>query len=219
MAPARRPGEQVVLPRRAWDVAVEAHQLLSYSGEPLAAGLTDDEVEHVETRFGFRFAPVHRAFLSVGMPRGPLWPNWRTSSARDLRRRVQAPVDGVVADVLEHDFWPARWGARPEAPAEREAVARRRLAQVPGLVPLFAQCYLPAGDRRPGAPVLTVDRTIVSVVGHDLAHYVGRVFSVHDPVPAGRPPRVPFWSDLVALSDPSRRGPSIMDPARSRGTR
>jgi hypothetical protein len=211
--------DEVGSPPRAWDVAVVAHRLLDYAGDPLDPGLSNDEVERVEARFDFRFAPVHRAFLSIGMPRGPQWPNWRRGSLRVLRSRMQAPVDGVVADVLEHDFWPAGWERRPAADAEREEVARDRLATVPTLVPLFADCYLPADDPRPRAPVLAVDRTIVSVVGHDLAHYVGRVFAVHDPAPAGRPLHVPFWSDLAALHDPSRRGPGIMDPGRSAGTR
>ena len=155
---------------------------------------------------------MHRAFLSIGLPRGPLWPSWRTGSVRDLRRRVDAPVDGVVADVLEHDFWPARWGVRPAADEEREAVARARLAGVPRLVPLFAQWYLPSGDGRADAPVLAVDRTIVSVVGHDLAHYVGRMFAVHDPEQAGGPAWVPFWSDVAALQDPARRWSGMMSP-------
>ena len=34
-------------PRRAWDVAVDAHRLLDYSGNPLAAGLTNDEVVRI----------------------------------------------------------------------------------------------------------------------------------------------------------------------------
>ncbi|KQR11193.1 hypothetical protein [Cellulomonas sp. Leaf334] len=216
MDPARRRVDGAPA-RRAWDVAVEAHDLLSFSGEPIAAGLTAEEVERVEGRFGFRFAPVHRAFLSIGMPRGPQWPNWRTGSVRSLHRRLQAPVDGVVADVLEHDFWPARWGARPVEDDTREAVARAELARVPALVPLVAWCYLPAVDALPEVPVLTVERSIVSVVGHDLAHYVGRVFSGHDPEQAAPPLRVPFWSDVAALLDPTRRG--LMDPARSPGTR
>lgn len=205
--------------RRAWDIAVDSHNLLSYASEPIAAGLTADEVADVEERFGFRFAPVHRAFLSIGMPRGPQWPNWRAGSARSLRRRVQAPVDGVVADVLEHDFWPAAWGARPTTDDDREVVARAALRTVPALVPLFAWCYLPAGERSFDAPVLTVDRTIVSVVGHDLSHYVGRVFAEHDVAQAGRPPRVDFWSDLAEQLDPGRPGPGLMDPARRPGTR
>jgi hypothetical protein len=205
--------------RRAWDVAVDAHGLLSYSGESVGPGLTNEEVARAEERFGFRFAPVHRAFLSIGVPRGPHWPSWRTGSARELRGLVQAPVDGVVADVLEHDFWPARWGARPATDDEREAAARAALGTVPALVPLFARCYLPAGDHRAEAPVLRVDRTDVGVVGHDLAHYVGRVFSGHDPVPAGRPLRVPFWTDLAELFEPARRRPGIMDPTGRAGTR
>ena len=130
---------------------------------------------------------------------------------------MDAPLDGVLADVLEHDFWPARWGVRPETDDERESIARAQLARVPRLVPLFAQCYLPAGDRRADAPVLTVDRTIVSVVGHDVAHYVGRMFAVHDPAQVGRPAWVPFWSELAALHDPARRESGIMAPTRPAG--
>ena len=187
--------------------------MLVGSGEPLGPGLTGDEVERAEARFGVRFSPVHRAFLSLGLPRGPQWPNWRSGSVRDLRARVGAPVDGVVADVLEHDFWPARWGPRPIGLVEREAVARDRLARVPTLVPLYARCYLPAPHGRASYPVLDVDRTFVTVVGRDLLHYVMRVFLAHDDAgPDARPQRVPFWSELVELFDPERVGPGIMEP-------
>ncbi len=186
--------------------------MLGHSGEPTGRGLTGDEVERVEQRFGFRFAPVHRAFLSLGLPRGPHWPNWRSGSVRDLRARVTAPVDGVVADVLEHDFWPARWGARPIDLEERAAMARAELARVPALVPLFADCYLPAAHPRPECPVLSVERTLVAVEGHDLSHYIWRVFLRHDLAPNGRPVRVAFWSELAELFDPEREGPGIMAP-------
>lgn len=187
--------------------------MLSHDGEPMHPGLTGDEVERVEALFGFRFAPVHRAFVSLGLPRGPQWPNWRSGSVRDLRARVEAPVEGVVADVLEHDFWPARWGRRPTDLAERESVARDQLSRVPRLVPVYARCYLPAADGGAQYPVLDVDRTFVAVVGRDLLHYVMRVFLAHEePGPAPRPDRVPFWSELVDLLDPDRVGPGIMEP-------
>jgi len=186
--------------------------MLSYSGETLGPGLAREEIERVEERFGFRFAPVHRAFLSLGLPRGPHWPNWRNGTVRGLRGRLGAPADGVVADVLQHDFWPARWGVRPSTDEDREAVARAELARVPTLVPLFARCYLPSGDPRAGCPVFAGDRTHVSVVGHDLAHYVGRVFAGDDPTPPGPPRRVRFWSDLAELFAPDRRRPGIMEP-------
>lgn len=208
----RRPnGDPIVPPRRAWDVAEEAYEMLVDAVRP-SPGLDADEVDRVEQRFGFRFAPVHRAFLSLGLPRGPQWPNWRSGSIRDLSARMGAPAEGVVADVLEHDFWPTRWGMRPFDLAEREAVARAELARVPALVPVFADCYLPAADTRAHCPVLSVERSLVTVVANDLLHYVQRVFWSYGEAPADRPLRVPFWSELAELFDPERHGPGIMEP-------
>ena len=186
--------------------------MLSYGHDRIDEGMSADELDSVEQLFGVRFADVHRAFLEIGLPLGPHWPNWRARGSRGVRAQLRLPTDGVVADVLDHDFWPASWGPRPTTDAARAALARAELARVPQLVPLYARCYLPAGDRRPETPVLTVDRTSVVVGGHDLAHYVGQVFAMHDPEPAGRPLRVPFWSDLVELFDPDRRRPGIMEP-------
>ncbi|WP_426595389.1 hypothetical protein ACPPVS_07425 [Cellulomonas sp. McL0617] len=193
--------------------------MMSYGGEPMTPGLGDFQLDDIERRFGFRFEAVHRDFLRFGVPTGRYWANWRDGAARTLRARLRVPVDGVVADVLEHDFWPADWGIRPDVDEQREAVARGQLANVPTLVPLFAQCYVPAGDRRARCPVFLVDRTTVSVVGRDLYDYAGRVFAAQDPGTSRRPLRIPFWSDLAELFDPDRRGPGIMDPARSPGTR
>lgn len=211
-AARRRPGEQIVPKPTAWEVAEHAHTLLDHSGEPMGRGLTAEERRGIEERFGFRFAAVHRAFLAIGVPRGPMWPSWRAASPRDVRQRLRIPVDGVVLDVLEHDFWPTRWGARPPGDDERATAARAQLGRVPTLVPLFGRCYLPAADQRPGCPVLAVDRTSVVRVGHDLAHFVGRELAAHDTAPSGRPLRVPFWSDLAEMFDPHRRRPGIMAP-------
>jgi hypothetical protein len=195
-------------------VAEEAHELLTYAGEPIGPGLSADEREAVEERFGFRFAPVHRAFLALGLPRGPQWPSWRSGSVRVLRARLRLPVDGVVADVLEHDFWPARWGQRPADLVEREAAARRRLDAVPVLVPLVGQRYLPAADPLPTLPVLSVHRTEVLVAGRDLVEFVDREFSVgatrRDPDDGA--PRVPFWTELAEVVEASRLGRGIMSP-------
>ena len=87
---------------------------------------------------------------------------------------------------------------------------------MPTLVPLFAWCYLPAADGRPEAPVLTVERTIVSSWATTWRTTSGGCSRARPR--AGAPPlRVPFWSDLTALVDPTGRG--LMDPARSPGTR
>ncbi|HWJ85672.1 MAG TPA: hypothetical protein VNR62_09590 [Cellulomonas sp.] len=214
--PRRSSAGRVGAGRSAWHVAELAHELLSYVDEPVGRGLSGAERARVERRFGFRFAPAHRAFLAIGMPRGPLWPNWRSGSTSDLRTLVRAPVDGVVADVLEHDFWPSAWGARPASDAGREAVARAQLINVPTLVPFFGRRYVPAAEQASGSSVLAVHRTEVVVLGNDLASYVDRELSVgyllHHAPPATVPATVPFWSDLARFVDATLRGQGIMSP-------
>lgn len=196
----------------AWDAAEEAHEMLQGAGERVSRGLSVQERERVERRFGFRFATVHRAFLAIGLPVGPMWPNWRARSLTAVAVAVAAPVDGVVADVLEHDFWPARWGARPDDAAAREAVARAELARVPALVPFYGRQYLPSGARSPHAPVLGVYRTEVVEVG-DLRSVVDAATSFACPPGGGRRlPRVRFWSDVADVLPASARGRGIMAP-------
>ncbi|MBD8060678.1 hypothetical protein IC607_17045 [Cellulomonas sp. JH27-2] len=199
------------IPTTAWDVAEEAHTMLGYAGERVARGLSVQERERVERRFGFRFATVHRAFLAIGVPIGPMWPNWRARSLTAVAVAVAAPVDGVVADVLEHDFWPARWGPRPDDDA-REAVARAELARVPVLVPFYGRQYLPAGARSPHAPVLGVYRTEVIELG-DLRSVVDAATSSVDASRVRRRlPRVRFWSDVADVVPASAQGRGILAP-------
>jgi len=190
------------------DVALDAHRVLTYADEARQPGLSGDELAAIESRHDFRFSTVHRAFLTFGVPDGPGWVRWR--SRRDVAARLRAPVDGVVADVLEHDFWPLTWGPRPDRDAARADAARALLRRVPPLVPLRGARYLPGGLTRPTVPVLSVLRTDVVPYADDLVAFVAKEFSESAPATAERPPwarpprRVPvrFWSDLVLVSPP-----------------
>ncbi|MCF2533189.1 hypothetical protein [Yinghuangia soli] len=57
-------------------------------GAAIEPGLTAEELDDVEARFGFRFAADHRVFLSAGLPLGDGWPDWRHGSDEDLRGRL-----------------------------------------------------------------------------------------------------------------------------------
>jgi hypothetical protein len=176
---------------------------LDAAGVWLDPGLTDDEVADVERRFGFTFCADHRAMLSLAVPIGDGWPDWLDEDESFVRDRLAWPVDGVVVDVLEGDFWPASWGHRPADGCE--AVARDRLAAVPTMVPVYAHRYLPSGPAAPGTPVFSIYQTDVIHYGADLADYLAREF-LHrtSPVPpADASLRVPFWSDLVDCVDPA----------------
>lgn len=174
--------------------------LLADSGRfPRLPGLTDAEFARIEDEFGFHFADDHRAFLAAGLPSGRGWPDWRGTDREALRARLAAPVEGVLFDVAQNDFWYEGWGLRPP-PAEEAvavAVARRYLMTVPRMVPLYAHRYLPAGLS--DHPVLSIYQTDIVPYGDDLRDWIHREFNLGAASEKpGRRATVPFWRDLIS---------------------
>jgi hypothetical protein len=172
--------------------------LLASSGRfPLSPGLSDAEFARIEDEFGFRFADDHRAFLAAGLPSGRGWPDWRGSDREALRERLAAPVEGVLLDVAQSDFWYEGWGPRPPSQEDAVTTARRYLMTVPRMVPLYSHRYLPAVMT--GHPVLSIYQTDIIPYGDDLRDWIAREFGLGAASEKpGRRTLVPFWRDLIA---------------------
>lgn len=165
-----------------------AQQLLRALPFSVDPGLTAAELR----RLGIAFNPDHRTLLTSGVPVGDGWPDWRSPAVLSL---LSAPVEGVLFDVTENDFWLTSWGIRPSTPSRALDVARRALAAAPSLVPVYKHRYTPALPA-PGLPVFSVMQTDVVVYGVDLADYLHAEFGVGSPS-SRAPARVPFWSSLL----------------------
>ena len=172
-----------------------AADLLAASGRfHIEPGLAETELAGIESEFGFTFAPDHRDFLAAGLPTGSGWPDWRAPDRSTLRAALTAPVEGVLFDVAENDFWYEGWGP---ASGDRLATARAGLMIAPRMIPLYAHRYLPAGLA--GHPVLSIYQTDVLVYGADLTDWLHREFGIGAPAPHAGRPTVPFWSALTSF--------------------
>jgi hypothetical protein len=80
---------------------------------------------------------------------------------------------------------------------ERLAAARRRLAEVPRLTPLWGHTYVGPGDASPVFSIVQADLYVPALSLADLPAGRGQ-----DAVPAERWPigSVPFWSELHAYA-------------------
>ncbi|WP_370941979.1 hypothetical protein AB5J62_22995 [Amycolatopsis sp. cg5] len=164
----------------------------------LEAGLTEAELAALEKRFGFEFADDHRALLAEVLPTGRGWPDWRAGDSETLRRQVDWPVEGVLYDVVENDFWYERWGERPSRDEEAVEQAKAHLATVPRMIPIFVHRCLPSGRGTFGYPVLSMHQTDIIHYGFDLLDYVSTEFYPGDPDrPTRHPMPIPFWDDLL----------------------
>jgi hypothetical protein len=198
-------------------VGVEAMQRLrSLDVCVIDVGLTDREFAEIEHRFGFQFADDHRAFLRAGLPVNTRpeprlpgviythpkpWPDWRNGEPATLREFLTWPSDGVLFDVEHNRFWYDDWGPRPDDAPAALRTARRMLANVPSMIPVYGHRYLPAGRGTSGHPVLSMWQTDIIYYGLDLADYIDREFGDVRP---GQGPKtwnpqatVGFWRDLL----------------------
>ncbi len=170
-----------------------ATALLAALPTEVGPGLSEAELEAVESRYGFAFADDHRAFLKAGLPLGRPWPDWRDGDPHELRGRLDAPAEGVLFDV-EHGFWYPGWGERPDDRQAALDFARERLLDVPQLVPVYAHRYLPAGRGQSGHPVLSVMQTDIIYYGNHLADYLRNEFGGSPSDLSRTRANVPFWS-------------------------
>ncbi|MEU1199863.1 hypothetical protein ABZ446_27060 [Streptomyces sp. NPDC005813] len=160
-------------------------------------GMSERELDGVEARWGFRFAPEHRTLLGAGLPTGGRgWPDWRDGDAEDLAERLVWPVQGVLFDVECNDFWHEDWDPRPADVPDALEVARTYLAEVPMMVPVYSHRYLLADPDRTGTPVLSMYQTDIIHYGVDLIDYFrnefgGPVLTTPDD---DRYAAIPFWS-------------------------
>ncbi|GAB7109069.1 hypothetical protein JCM4814A_73830 [Streptomyces phaeofaciens JCM 4814] len=158
-------------------------------------GMTERELDGVEERWGFRFAPEHRTLLAAGLPTGDGWPDWRGRAPKDLAKQLAWPVDGVLFDVEHNGFWHPDWDPRPAGVGDALEAARVHLATVPVMVPVHLHRCLLADPGRTGTPVLSMYQTDIICYGTDLVDYFHREFGRPVPAVPDHPHAViPFWS-------------------------
>lgn len=173
-------------------IGADAAARLSTLGVSIAPGLSDDEIAHVESSYGFTFADDHREFLAAGVPIGEAWPNWRGN----LEKHLRLPVDGILFAVEWKQFWDEKWGTRPARMKDALRSAVYQLARVPRMIPVHSHWYLPA--ELSAHPVLSIYQDEIRVAAADLADYIDRLSAPESPVAPGVSPSVGFWSDHVS---------------------
>ncbi|MBX7223501.1 MAG: SMI1/KNR4 family protein [Blastocatellia bacterium] len=181
----------------------EAHCLTVFKtfqqqGITLAAGLSESQFTEIETRFGFRFPPDLRLFLSVAVPVGDDFPNWHHLHPRQHYRFFRWPAQGMYFDIFHNTFWLAEWGAKPTRLKAALRMAGHHLKAAPFLIPVFSHRYLPAEPCEAGNPVFSVYQTDVVHYGFDLPDYFENEFGIPNPFPkpeSAKPVR--FWDRIM----------------------
>jgi hypothetical protein len=167
--------------------------------ESRGQGLSDSELVSAQAEAGVAFPPDLCELLSDTLPSGRGFPDWRTRPRDAMDEWRAYLVDGIHFDVLHNDFWPNRWPARPDAPAESREIVEQRLAEAPALIPICSHRGIPNEPLVSGNPVFSVSQTDIIIYGNDLADYLQHEFHGWDG--SGDLPErtIRFWTAMLDL--------------------
>lgn len=178
---------------------------LEQAGVRFDAGLLDSELEAAQRAHHFRFPPDLEELLRFALPMGRGWPNWREPLDPGIAEAFAWPLEGILFDIENNDFWLEEWGLRPPSLDDAFAIARERVAAAPRLIPISGHRYLPETPRTAGNPVFSVYQTDIIHYGRDLEEYFANEFPQYFRGPGGEfgisvpVRRIEFWSRLVEI--------------------
>ncbi|PIN11597.1 hypothetical protein CDL12_15801 [Handroanthus impetiginosus] len=148
---------------------------LHSSNIPVESVLSAAEFSAVESSFSFKFPPDLRTILQEGLPVGPGFPNWRSSSKQQLQILTNLPIMAICKEVSKNGFWIEAWGDRPQDVDRAVKLANGFLKKSPILVPIYRNFYIPSTPCMAGNPVFYVHGGAVRLWSFDISGFFQRV--------------------------------------------
>ncbi|GLU13389.1 hypothetical protein SLE2022_300270 [Rubroshorea leprosula] len=142
---------------------------------PILPGLTDREFASIESTFHFTFPPDLRSILQEGLPVGPSFPNWRSSSPQQLQILLNLPFLSLSKNISLREFWCDSWGPKPESNTDAFSLVKQFSQKAPVLVPIYKNCYIPSSPNMAGNPVFYIDSDDVRILSFDVTRFFQEV--------------------------------------------
>ncbi|KAK2656721.1 hypothetical protein Ddye_009773 [Dipteronia dyeriana] len=192
---------------------------------PILDGVNDAEFADIESTFNFTFPPDLRSILQVGLPVGPSFPNWRSSSKQQLRILLNLPSLYLSKNISLNNFWSDSWGQKPQNMNMNDHVlsfVKQMVDKAPVLVPIYRNCYIPCTPNMAGNPVFYIDVEEVKVLSFDVAGFFKQVDFFQEVGGGGgvsKPLNMPAWAAKearrirfwTAVAERGRAGPERGD--------
>ena len=178
---------------------------LENKGISFDSGLTEIEVTRIETMFNFLFLEDLKEFLKIKLPISKGFVNWRYAlnskqEEKELRLRLNWPLDGLLSSIREGNYWNDKWGDKPQTFEDQKRLVENAFKNYPKLIPIYSHRYIPSTPLEEGNPVFSAHQMDTIYYGLDLTHYFQNEFNFYLSKKYGdvlSPKRIKFWSELV----------------------
>jgi hypothetical protein len=176
--------------------AREIINALREKGIRFEPGLNEEELGKIESGFHFIFPDDLRLFLQNGLPVSKSFVNWRLglvseTIAENIHSRLNWPLEGMIFDIVNNDFWFDQWGDKPDNLQGRIDLAKKFYLTYPQLIPIYTHRFIPSRPHQAGNPVFSVHQMDVIYYGYDLASYFSKEFHIELP------------TDIEVLTEPN----------------
>jgi hypothetical protein len=166
----------------------------------LEPGLTDHEIESIQSKHGLVFPPDLRLLLQTALPLtddARDFPDWRHGDSM-LHSSLEVPRSCIECAVRDDGFWWSGWGDRPAAARDAALLSYRAMGVMPRLIRIYSHRYISSYPALAGNPVMSLVDFDFIYYGHDLASYLEAEFGAPNPYPVPELPRyVPMWAEAV----------------------
>lgn len=126
---------------------------LREKGLQFSQGLTDSEIQQIETIYDIKFPKSLRNFYREGVPVSEAeyeFPRWSDFSADNIscikKYWIEGPIDRLLPHIKREGYWIPEWGERPERAEDAAAEFAKTAQKAPKLIPVFGNKYLPILD-------------------------------------------------------------------------
>jgi hypothetical protein len=176
---------------------------------PVVDGLSQDEIDQIESLLGAVIPPDLKTLFRVGMPvsnnnnNPELFPDWHNNFPK-LIKDMQTDVERAFThDIEKCGYWHSSFGKKPSSIGEAKKQAIKVIRSWPPLIRVYGHRFMPTSPSGAGNPVLSVWQATDSIYyGNDLADYLRHEFEITLPIKIPESPRdVPFWGDAFDLKN------------------
>ena len=184
----------------------ELIQKMKSKGVTFDKGLTHEEVLRIQDKFEFKFPPDLKHFLQKALPTSQGFYDWRLSLksefvADNIKSQLQWPLEGMLFDIENNNFWVDPWGPKPNSITEQFAIAEHYFKTYPKLIPIYSHRYIPSEPNINDNPVFSVYQMDIIYYGNNLSAYLAKEFrfSLSDNFEISEEPKreIEFWTWCV----------------------
>jgi hypothetical protein len=168
----------------------ENHEIENWAYNAKWIGLSEQEIDNVEIKYGIKFTKFHREFLSIlhtvdRKQKNQSWDengnsiiiessffhNW-LNDEEEIKKYLSWPKDFLLDDVLRGAIWLKSWGKKSNSKTEQKSIFLNWFTQAPNLIPINSHRFVINEPRDFDNPILSIYGQDTILYGGNMRHYL-----------------------------------------------